>query len=218
MVTKKTNRHPPKAVEFHFDEIVPKGPPARRSRTVRGVPAATARLAVEELLCRHHGASDNDVLRLSPAARKVLLRVVGDPADRDHVFRREAVSALAVLGSQDAVVMLTALAIDGNEDPVIVGRALGGLARLGGDVAAKLIARAAEHHADEFVRTSALRALMKLKHPASIPALTRAANAHPSPILQARVRACLAEMGVAIKGARSVVTRNKGILLREGKE
>jgi hypothetical protein len=59
---------------------------------------------------------------------------------------------------------------------------------------------------------------MKLKHPATIPALTRAAEAHPSPILQARVRGCLAEMGAKVKGTRSMVTRNRGVLVREDKK
>lgn len=218
MATKKTNPYPPKAVEFYFNEKIPKGPAARRSRVVRGAPAAAARLAVEELLSRHHGASDADIRKLAPAARKVLFRIVTDPADRDHVYRRDAVSALAALGSQDAIVLLAALAVDENEDPVIAGRALNGLAKLGGDAAARLIERSLQHHPDEYVRTCALKALMKLKHPASIPALMRAAEAHPSPILRARVRGRLAEMGAAIKGKRSVVTRNRGVLVREGKE
>lgn len=218
MATKRTMKYPPKAVEFYFNEKVPKGPPARRSRVVRGALGAAARLAVEELLCRHHGASDADIRKLAPAARKVLLRIVTDPADRDHVYRREAVSALAAFNSQDATVLLAALAVDENEDPVIAGRALNGLAKLGGDAAAYLIERSLQHHPDGYVRVCALKALIKLKHPASIRALMRAAEAHPSPILRARVRSCLAEMGAAIKGRRAVVTRNKGVLVREGKE
>lgn len=218
MATRKTNSYPPKAVEFYFNEKIPKGLAARRSRTVRGIPATAARLAVEELLCRHHGASDADIRKLTPIARKVLFRIVTDPADRDHVYRREAVSALTVLGSQDAVVLLAALAVDEKEDPVIVGRALNGLSKLGGDAAARLIERAFEHHPDEYVRTCALKALMKLKHPSSIPALMRAVETHPSPILQARVRGQLAEMGAAIQGTRSVVTRNRGVLVRESKQ
>jgi HEAT repeat protein len=172
---------------------------------------------VEELLCRHHGASDAAIRKLAPAAQKVLFRIVTDPADRDHVYRREAVSALATLGSRDAVMLLAGLAADEREDPVIVGRALNGLAKLGGDAAARLIEQSLEHHPDEYVRTCALKALMKLKHPATIPSLRRAAEAHPSPILQARARSTLAEMGAAVKGKRSVVTRNKGVLVRERK-
>jgi HEAT repeat protein len=218
MATKKTNPYPPKAVELYFNEKIPNRPPARRSRVVRGAPAAAARLAVEELLCRHHGASDAEIRKLGPGAQKVLFRIVNDPADRDHVYRRDAVSALAALGSQDAVIVLAGLAADEKEDPVIAGRALNGLAKLGGDAAARLIERSLEHHPDEYVRTCALRALMKLRHPATIPALIRAAEAHPSPILRARVRGRLAEMGAAVKGTRSAVTRNKGVVVREGKE
>lgn len=216
MATKKKNPYPPKAVEFYFNEKIPKRPATRRSRVVRGARTAAARLAVEELLSHHHGASDTGIRKLAPAARKVLFRIVTDPADRDHVYRRDAVSALAMLGSQDAVMLLAALAVDENEDPVIAGRALNGLAKLGGDAAARLIERSLQHP-DEYIRTCALKALMRLKHPASIPALTRAAEAHPSPILRARVRNVLVEMGVAVKGTRSVVTRNKGVLVRESK-
>ncbi len=212
---KKAPRHPPKPMQFKFDEKMPKAPALRRSRLVRGTRGAAARLAVEELLCRHHTAPDDAIRRLSPVARKMLMRIVTDPADRDHVFRREAVSALAVLGSTDAVMLLAGLAADDKEDAVIVGRALNGLARLGGDVAVRLIARAAEHHPDDYVRTSALKALMKLDHPASAPALVRAAEAHSSPILRARAAARLARLGAAVKGQRSIVTRNKGVLVRE---
>jgi HEAT repeat protein len=168
-------------------------------------------------LSRHHGASDADIRKLAPAARKVLFRIVTDPADRDHIYRRDAVSALATLGSQDAVMLLAALAVDENEDPVIAGRALNGLAKLGGDTAARLIERSLQHHPDEYVRICALKALMRLKHPASIPALTHAAEAHPSPILRARVRNVLAKMGATVKGTRSLVTRNKGVVVRESK-
>lgn len=215
---KKTNPYPPKAVELYLNEKIPKRPPARPSRVVRDAPAAGARLAVEKLLCSHHGASDVSIRELSPAAQKVLFRIVTDPADRDHVYRRDAVSALAVIGSRDAVMLLAGLAANEKEDPIIVGRALSGLAKLGGDAAAHLIEQSLEHHRDEYVRTCALKALMKLKHHASIPALMRAAEVHPSPILQAHARGCLAEMGVAVKGRCSVMTRNKGVLLRERKE
>jgi HEAT repeat protein len=218
MAAKKTNPYPPKVVELYFDEKIPKRPAARRSRRIRGAPAAAARLAVEELLCRHHGAPDAAIRKLAPAARKVLFRIVTDPADRDHVYRRDAVSALAAIGSQDAVMLLVGLAADEKEDPVIVGRALNGLAKLGGEAAARLIERSLEHHPDEYVRTCALKALVKLKHPASIPALMRTAEVNPSPILRARVRGRLAEMGAAVKGRRSAVTRNKGVVVREGKE
>lgn len=218
MATKKTNPYPPKAVELYLNEKIPKPPAARRSRVVRDAPAAAARLAVEELLCSHHGVSDVAIRNLSPAAQKVLFRIVTDPSDRDHVYRRDAVSALAAIGSRDAVMLLAGLATDEKEDPVIVGRALNGLAKLGGAAAARLIERSLEHHPDEYVRTCALKALMKLKHPATIPALTRAAEAHPSPILQARVRGCLAEMGAKVKGTRSMVTRNRGVLVREDKK
>jgi len=218
MATKKTHRYPPKAVELYLNEKIPKRPAARRSRSVRGAPATAARLAVEELLCSHHGASDAAIRKLAPLAQKVLLRIVTDPADRDHVYRRDAVSALAALGSRDAVMLLAGLAADEKEDPVIVGRALNGLAKLDGAAAARLIERSLEHHPHEYVRTCALKALLKLKHPASIPALMRAAEAHPSPILRARARVRLAELGATVKGTRSVVTRNRGVLLREGKE
>lgn len=218
MATKKKNPYPPKAVELYLDEKIPKQPAVRRSRAVRGAPAAAARLAVEALLCSHHGASDDAIRKLSPAARKVLFRIVTDPADRDHVYRRDAVSALAAIGSQDAVMLLAGLASDEKEDPVVVGRALNGLAKLGGAIAAQLIERSLEHHPDEYVRTCALKALIRLKHPTSIPVLMRIAESHSSTILQARVRKCLADMGAAVKGTRSVVTRNKGVLLREGKE
>jgi len=218
MAAKKRRAYPPKAVELYLNEKIPKRPAARRSRAVRNAPMAAARLAVEQLLCSHHGASDAAVRRLTPAAKQVLLRIVADPADRDHVYRREAVSALAALGSRDAVMLLAGLASDHKEDPVIVGRALNGLAKLGGDAAARLIEQALEHHPDEYVRTCALKALMKLKQPASVPALVRSIEAHPSPILRARVRACLAEMGAAVKGRRSVATRNKGVLAHERKK
>ena len=218
MAIKKTNPYPPKAVELYFNEKIPKRPPARRSRVVRGAPAAVARLAVEELLCRHHGASDAAIRKLAPAAQKVLFRIVTDPADRDHIYRRDAVSALAALGSHDAVMLLAWLASDDKEDPVIAGRALNGLAKLGGDATARLIERSLEHHPNAYVRTCALKALMKLKHPASVAALKRAAEVHPSPILRARVRGRLAEMGAKVKGTRSVVTRNKGVLVRERKK
>jgi HEAT repeat protein len=216
MATRKPTRpkYPPKAVEFHFDEKMPRRPALRRSRLVRGATAAANRLVVEELLCRHHGASDAALRRLSPAARKVLFRIVTDPADRDHIYRRDAVSALAAIGSRDAVMLLSALATDENEDAVIVGRALNALAKLGGDVAAHIIERSMEHR-DAYVRTVALKAMMKLEHPASVPALTRAAETHPSPILQARARKRLAELGAAVKGSRSLVTRNTGVLVRE---
>src|SRR5687767_6949777 len=102
MATKKTNRYPPKAVELYLNEKISKPPAVRRSRIIsRGVPGAAARLAVEELLCSHHGASDAAIRELSPAAQEVLFRIVTDPAERDHVYRRDAVSALAALGSQD---------------------------------------------------------------------------------------------------------------------
>lgn len=217
MPMKKRGPYPPKAVEFYFDEKVPSRPAARRSRPVRGVPVAAARLAVEDLLCRHHGASDADIRALSPAARKVLFRIVTDPADRDHVYRRDAVSALAALGSSDAIMLLGGLAIDEKEDPVIVGRALNGLAKVGGDVAARLIERSLEHHPDEYVRTCALKALMKLDHPTSVGALRRAAETHPSRILRARLRSRLAAMGAPIKGTQSVRTRNTGELARDTK-
>ena len=201
MATKKTNPYPPKAVEFYFNEKIPKRPPARRSRVVRGASRGGRPLWLWRNYCAaHHGASDAAIRKLAPAARKVLFRIVTDPADRDHVYRRDAVSALAALGSQDAVMLLAGLAVDDKEDPVIAGRALNGLAKLGGDAAARLIERSLEHHPDEYVRTCALKALMKLKHPASIPALMRAAEAHPSPILRARVRGRLAEMGAASQG------------------
>jgi hypothetical protein len=45
--------------------------------------------------------------------------------------------------------------------------------------------------------------------------LTRAAETHPSPILQARARKRLAELGAAVKGNRSLVTRNTGVLVQE---
>ena len=67
---------------------------------------------MERLLGAHHGVPDAAVRRLGPAARAVLVRIVTDPADRDHVYRREAVSALAALGSRDASMLLAALATD----------------------------------------------------------------------------------------------------------
>src|SRR3990172_1348936 len=90
-------------------------PPAVPGR-FRPAPGAPARLAVEELLCSHHGASDAAIRKLAPAAQKVLFRIVTDPADRDHVYRRAAVSALAALGSQDAVMLLAGLTADEKED------------------------------------------------------------------------------------------------------
>jgi HEAT repeat protein len=217
MVTRKTNPYPPKAVKFYFDEKIPRRPADRRSRPVRGATAATARLAVEELLCRHHGATATSVRKLTPAAQKILFRIVTDPADRDHVYRRDAVSALATLGSHDAIMLLAALAADEKEDPVIAGRALSGLAELGGDAAVALIKRSLEAHPDEYVRNCALRALLKLKHRTSVPTLLRVAQTHPSPILRDRVRSRLAEMGVTVKGKR-VPTRNRGVLQRDSKD
>ena len=53
MATSKRKRpspkHPPKAVEFHFDEKMPRRPAVRRSRLLRGATAAANRLVVEEL-------------------------------------------------------------------------------------------------------------------------------------------------------------------------
>ena len=216
MAKKKTSKYPPKAMEFYFNEKMPKAPAARRSRLVRGTSTAAARLAVEDLLCRHHGAADGEFRRLSPAERKILLRIVTDPSDRDFVYRREAVSALAALGSQDAAVLLAGLAADEREDPVIVGRALNGLAKLGGDGAARLIERAMEGHPDAYVRNCALKALMKLQRPESIPRLVRTAESHASEILRARVRDRLAEMGVKMKGTR-VRTKNSGKIIRDAK-
>ena len=216
MATRKRPRpkHPPKAVEFHFDEKMPRRPAARRSRLLRGETAAANRLVVEELLCRHHGASDAAFRRLSAAARKVLFRIVTDPADRDHIYRRDAVSALAAIGSRDAVMLLSALATDEKEDAVIVGRALNGLAKLGGDVAAQIIERSMDHR-DAYVRAAALKAMLRLENSARVPALMRVVETHPSPILQAQARKLLAKLGAAVKGSRSVVTRNKGVLVRE---
>src|SRR5688572_24277443 len=215
MTMKKRKPYPPKAVDLHLDEKIPRRPAERRSRPVRGAPAAAARLTVEDLLCRHHGASDTEFRELGPVARKVLFRIVTDPADRDFVYRRDAVSALAALGSQDAVILLAALVADEREDAVIVGRALNGLAKVGGDAAAGLIERTLKTHPDEYVRDCALKALTKLEHPASVRALRRAAETHRSPILRARVRRVLAGMGAPMKGARSVRTRNTGIVVRE---
>ena len=64
------------------------------------------------------------------------------------------------------------------------------------------------------MRTCALKALLKLKHPSSVPVLIRAAHDHPSPILRDRVRAGLADMGVAVRGKR-VKTRNTGVVRRD---
>jgi len=212
---KKRKPYPPKAVELYLDEKIPKRPAARRSRLVRSAPMAAARLVVEDLLCRHHGASDAEVRRLDPAARKVLFRIVTDPADRDHVYRREAVSALAALGSNDGIVLLASIAANQSEDPVIIGRALNGLAKVGGDAAARLIERVLENHPDEYVRNCALKALMKLQHPASISALKRAGETHRSPIMRARVRSRLTSMGVPVKGVRAKPARNSGVVARE---
>jgi hypothetical protein len=215
MTMKKRKPYPPKAVELRLDEKIPRRPAPRRSRPVRGAPAAAARLVVEELLCRHHGASDAEFRELGPVARKVLFRIVTDPADRDFVYRRDAVSALAALGSHDGVMVLAALVADEREDAVIVGRALNGLAKVGGDAAVGLIGRALETHPDQYVRDCALKALMKLEHPASVPALRGAAETHRSSILRARVRNVLAAMGAPMKGARSARTRNTGIIVPE---
>ena len=213
-MAKRATRYPPKAVEFYFNEEFPKAPPDRRSRPVRGASMAVARLAVEEVLSAHHGNPDAVIRRLTPTAQKVLLRIVTDPGDRDYVFRRDAVSALAALGSPDALVLLGGLALDEQEDPVISGRALNALAKVGGDAAARLIERSLESHPDPYVRTCALKALLKLKHPSSVPVLVRAAHDHPSPLLRDRVRAGLAEMGVAPRGKR-VKTRNTGVVKRD---
>lgn len=213
-MAKRATRYPPKAVEFYFNEEFPKPPPDRRSRPIRGAPMAAARLAVEEILSAHHGNPDAVIRRLTPTAQKVLLRIVSDPADRDYVFRRDAVSALAALDSPDALVLLGGLAVDEQEDPVISGRALNALAKVGGDAAARLIERSLESHPDPYVRTCALKALLKLKHPSSVPVLIRAAHDHPSPILRDRVRAGLADMGVAVRGKR-VKTRNTGVVRRD---
>jgi hypothetical protein len=209
-----TRKHPPKAVEFYFNEKMPRRPPDRRSRLVSGVSVPNDRLKVERLLCAHHGASAREVQRLGRTAQKVLFRIVTDPADRDHVYRRDAVSALAALGSPDAVMLLGALAASDKEDPVIIGRALNGLAAVGGDTAARLIERSFETHPDEFVRNSAVRALLKMKQRSCIPALMRVAKTHTSRILRDRVRQKLAKWGVAAKGKR-VVTRNTGVIQRE---
>jgi hypothetical protein len=215
MATKRpTRKHPPKAVEFHFDEKMPRQPAIRRSRPLRGASMAAARIAVENVLCRRHGASDADIRRLSPNARKILFRIVVDPADRDHVWRRDAVSALAALGTREATMLLTGLATDATEDAVIISRALNGLAKLGGEAAAGIIARSIEHR-DEFVRTAALKALMKLDHPSAIPALTRAAKVHRSPVLRARAERRLAELGALVKAPRRIATRNKGELVSD---
>ena len=215
MAMKKAHRHRPKAVEFYFNEKIPERPADRASRDVRRAPVAKARLAVEELLSRHHGAPDAEIRRLASREQKILFRIATEPSDRDHVYRREAVSALAALGSQDAVMLLSALASDKDEDPVITGRALRGLAKAGGDVACRLIVRALESHPDSFVRNCALKALLTLKHPDSVPALARVAETHPSPLLRNRVRDRLAEMGLAVKGKRARIERGKGVLQRE---
>jgi HEAT repeat protein len=217
MATKRpTRKHPPKAVELHFDERMPRQPAVRRSRPLRGASMTAARIAVENVLRRRHGPSDAAIRKLSPDARKILFRIVADPSDLDHVWRRDAVSALAALGTREATMLLASLATDTTEDAVITGRALNGLAKLGGEAAAGIIERSMERR-DEYVRTAALKALMKLDHSSAIPALTRAAKAHPSPLLRARAERRLAELGAPIKAPRRIATRNSGVLVRDAR-
>src|SRR5262245_52740125 len=78
------------------------------------------------------------------------------------------------------VLLLASIASDKHEDPVIVGRSLDGLAKIGGDSACRLILQSLEH-SDDYVRNRAVRALLKLKHPDSIESLSRAATSHSSP-------------------------------------
>jgi hypothetical protein len=205
MATKKAHTHRPKAVEFRFTEKLPEAPPARRSRPVRDAPVATARLQLEELLNRHHGASEDEIRTLSPAAQKLLFRIVTDPADRDHVFRREAVSALAALGSPQAMMVLSALASDRDEDPVIIGRALRGLAARGGEVAVELVERSFERHPDPYVRTSAVKALRASRDPLAAEALARMTRAGKS-----RKDGKESKTGRAAAASRTTLRRERG--------
>jgi HEAT repeats len=209
MVSKKVRHtHQPKAVKLYLNEEIPSQPKDRPSRTVRNTGMAGARLTVEELLSRHHGVTDEEIRKLGEAEQKILFRIITNPAERDYVYRREAVSALASLANQDALILLTAIASDKNEDPVIAGRSLDGLAKLGGSSACRLIVQLLEH-SDEYVRNRALRALFKLKHPDSINALSRTAATHPSDWFRSRARDTLLEMGVSVKTRRQTVSRPK---------
>jgi HEAT repeats len=214
MTPKTRHIHQPKAVKLYLNEEIPTGPENRPSRTIRNPGMAGARLTVEELLSRHHGFSEEDIRSLGEAEQRVLFRIVTEPAERDYVYRREAVSALALLANQESSILLGAIALDKNEDPVIIGRALDGLARLGGSSACHLILQTLEH-SDEYIQNRALRALFKLKHPDSIPTLNKTAATHPAEWYRRRAQDTLLEMGSPIKGRRQTVRKPKKRVQKE---
>ena len=86
---------------------------------------------------------------------------------------------------------------------MIAGRALRALGSIGGEPAARLIERAVDSHPDPYVRAAALKALLRMASPSSVAVLVRASQQHPSAILRARVRARLAQLGVAVPGPTS---------------
>src|SRR5688572_8728199 len=131
-VSAEDHAHRSKAVRLTLDEQLPASPPQRASRLVADPGSAGVRLRIEELLAAHHGI-DSDALRdLDEAGRALLRRIVAEPAARDYPYRRDAVSALALLADPESVLLLTAIASDPDEDEVIIGRALDGIARIGG--------------------------------------------------------------------------------------
>lgn len=187
-------------IELKQKERKPRRLPARKSRLLQGSNAAAVRILVEELLQVQEQLDTEAIEKLDESARNVVRRMVSDSAQRDYPNRREAVSALGIMGDAESVALLAAVVTDPDEDPVIVGRAADSLAMIGGAGACGLILKAMEHR-DGYARDRAARALCALAHPTSVDALREIARNHADEYLRDRARESLRRLGFDAPGS-----------------
>jgi hypothetical protein len=185
-----------KAVKLDFNEELP-DQPQRASRFEEEPGIAGIRLRIESMIFQCNQIEPADLRELGEEGRRLLYRMVTEPTERDYPYRRELVTMLGMYDDVESVTLLASLATDPKEDEVIIGRALDGLAVYGNMGATRIIVNALEHN-NEYVRNRALRALLYLRNPETIPVLRKALEEHPSANIRRRVYATLREMNVDV--------------------
>lgn len=189
------HKHKPKAVKTRFTEKLPERL-RRKSRPLAKAGVAGVRLRVMDLLNRRGGLPADAIRKLDEDGRALVRRMAMCPSNPDYPNRREAVTALALLGDAESFGMLVFLACDGDADDVIVARAISGLAEVGGPTARAVVMRACKSNR-RHVRNQALCAATKLyHHPDLLDALRAAAAKHPSESVRSAARDHLSKLGV----------------------
>jgi hypothetical protein len=185
-----------KAVKLDFNEELP-DQPQRASRFAEEPGIAGIRLRIEGMILQCNQIEPADLHELGEEGRRLLYRMITEPTEQDYPYRRELVTMLGMYDDVESVTLLASVATDPRENEVIIGRALEGLAVHGGKGATRIIVNALEHD-NTYVRNRALRALLHLRNPETIPVLRKTLEQHPSANIRRRVYTTLREMNIDV--------------------